>query len=152
MIYLRGMIQIEYPDHHFRIKEEDGKAFIFDEIRKSWLRLTPEEWVRQNFVQYLAQVKRYPSSFLALEKRILVGALYKRFDILVYDRLHQPWMLIECKAMDVALNPPVLEQVLRYNIAVQVPYLTITNGNACAVFQKKDDSLRALDALPDFDQ
>ncbi|MBL7734476.1 MAG: type I restriction enzyme HsdR N-terminal domain-containing protein [Chitinophagaceae bacterium] len=144
------MIQIEYPDHHFRMKEEGGKEFIFDEIRRSWLRLTPEEWVRQNFVQYLLQVKRYPSSLLALEKRILVGELFKRFDILVYDRRHQPWMLIECKAMEVPLSGPTLEQVLRYNIAVPVPYLTITNGNACVVFQKKDDSLSALPALPDF--
>ena len=131
------MIRIEYPAFPFRMKEEDGKEFIFDENRRQWLRLTPEEWVRQNFLQYLLQVKQYPASLTAIEKEIRLGELKKRFDILVFDAHHQPWLMVECKGMEVALNDIVLQQVLRYNIAVPVPYLVITNGSGCFAYIKK---------------
>ena len=78
------MLVINYPEPNFRIKTEDGKEYIFDSFRKKWLLLTPEEWVRQNFVQYLTQVMHYPASLVALEKEIWLGELKKRFDILVY--------------------------------------------------------------------
>ncbi|HEX7846037.1 MAG TPA: type I restriction enzyme HsdR N-terminal domain-containing protein [Chitinophagaceae bacterium] len=123
------MIKIEYPAPSFRIKTENDKEFIWDGLRKKWLLLTPEEWVRQNFVQYLVQVKNYPSSLIALEKEIRLGELKKRFDILVYNKDHQPWMMIECKGADIKLDETVLQQVLRYNITVPVKYLIVTNGN-----------------------
>jgi hypothetical protein len=144
------MIRIDYPSSPFRMKEEDGKEFIFDEFRRQWLRLTPEEWVRQNFLQYLLQIKKYPASLTAVEKEIRLGELKKRFDILVYDPNHQPWLMVECKGMDVILNQSVLQQVLRYNIAVPVPYLVITNGQYCAAFKKAEKQLEVLTALPDF--
>lgn len=144
------MIRIDYPASPFRIKEEAGKEFIFDELRKQWLRLTPEEWVRQNFLQYLVQTKKYPASLTAIEKEIRLGELKKRFDILVYDPQYQPWLMVECKSMDVLLNQAVLQQVLRYNIAVPVPYLVITNGQYCAAFKKTGKQLETLVALPDF--
>lgn len=145
------MIRIDYPAPSFRMKqEEDGKEFIFDEIRRQWLRLTPEEWVRQNFLQYLLQVKKYPASLTAVEREIRLGELKKRFDILVYDAQHQPWLMVECKGMDELLNDAVLQQILRYNIAVPVPHLVITNGQFCAAFTKKNGSLQPLTALPDF--
>ncbi|THU32042.1 type I restriction enzyme HsdR N-terminal domain-containing protein [Niastella caeni] len=144
------MIRIEYPSFPFRMKEEDGKEFIFDENRRQWLRLTPEEWVRQNFLQYLLQVKKYPASLTAIEKEIRLGELKKRFDILVYDAQHQPWLMVECKGMDVLLNDAVLQQVLRYNIAVPVPYLVITNGSSCFGYLRKNNQLQLLDGLPDF--
>jgi hypothetical protein len=144
------MIRIEYPATDFRMKEEDGKEFIFDEQRRQWLRLTPEEWVRQNFVQYLVQVKQYPAALTAIEKEIRLGELKKRFDILIYDRRHQPWLMVECKGMDVPLDQSVLEQILRYNIALPVPYLVITNGQYCAAFKKAGKQLEVLTALPEF--
>lgn len=144
------MIRIEYPATDFRMKEEDGKEFIFDEQRRQWLRLTPEEWVRQNFVQYLVQVKQYPAALTAIEKEIRLGELKKRFDILIYDRRHQPWLMVECKGMDVPLDQSVLEQILRYNIALPVPYLVITNGQYCAAFKKAGSQLEVLTALPEF--
>lgn len=144
------MIRIEYPATNFRMKEEDGKEFIFDEQRRQWLRLTPEEWVRQNFVQYLVQVKQYPAALTAIEKEIRLGELKKRFDILIYDRRHQPWLMVECKGMDVPLDQSVLEQILRYNIALPVPYLVITNGQYCAAFKKAGKQLEVLTALPEF--
>ncbi|MEP7258213.1 MAG: type I restriction enzyme HsdR N-terminal domain-containing protein [Flavitalea sp.] len=144
------MIKIDYPLYEFRMKKEEEREFIFDEIRKTWLRLTPEEWVRQNFVQYLLQVKKYPSSLLALEKRIQVGEMSKRFDILIYDAGHHPWMMIECKSMEVVLREDALRQALRYNMAIPVPYLVITNGIYCMAFHKNDNGLESIAELPEF--
>ena len=79
------MIKIEYPVHEFRMKKENNREMIFDESRKTWLKLTPEEWVRQNFIRYLVQTKNYPSSLVAREKKIMVGEMVKRFDILVFS-------------------------------------------------------------------
>ncbi len=145
------MIKIDYPEHDFRMKRENDREMIFDEIRKIWLKLTPEEWVRQNFVRYLLTVRNYPTALVALEKKILVGELGKRFDVLIYNRQHQPWMMVECKAGNVALKEEVLHQVLRYNIAVPVQYLVITNGTNCYAFRKRDKQLVPLNELPDFD-
>jgi len=145
------MIRLEYPQLPFRTKKEDGHEYIFDEIRKTWLRLTPEEWVRQNFVQYLVMVKKYPVTLIAVEKRIRVGELMKRFDILVYDPDHRPWMMIECKSMDVELQEKTLQQILRYHSAVPVACLVITNGAFCAAFRKKDGRLEPLTELPDME-
>ncbi|MBA4166551.1 MAG: type I restriction enzyme HsdR N-terminal domain-containing protein, partial [Chitinophagaceae bacterium] len=135
------MIKIDYPDHPFRIKNDNNKELIFDEIRKTWLLLTPEEWVRQNFVHYLLKVKKYPSALVALEKKIMVGEMIKRFDILIYNNDHRPWLMVECKSMDVALKEEVLNQVLRYNIAMPVNYLVITNGTSCMAFKKENRQL-----------
>src|SRR5882757_11124400 len=117
------MLVINYPEPQFRIKKEMDKDWLFDPIRKKWLLLTPEEWVRQNFVQYLVRVKNYPAALIALEKELGLGELKKRFDILVYDRNHQPWMMIECKEMNVPLDESVLHQVLRYTISIPVKFL-----------------------------
>ena len=144
------MIKIEYPLHSFRIKEDSGQELIFDELRRSWLRLTPEEWVRQNFVQYLLQVKNYPRSYIAIEKEIQLGELRKRFDILVYDKQYAPWMMIECKEMDMELNEKVLQQLLRYNMAVPVSYLVLTNGSYCVGYEKSLGKLHLLGDLPPF--
>ena len=144
------MIVVEYPKPQFRTKEHEGRTYIFDNIRKTWLLLTPEEWVRQNFVQYLVLVKQYPVSLIALEKEVMVNEMKKRFDILVYDKQHQPWMLVECKAENIILNQPVLEQVLRYNITLPVPYLVITNGKETRGWKKEGGQLIPLTELPEF--
>lgn len=142
------MIKIEYPVHRFKIKEEESKKMIFDEFRRLWVSLTKEEWVRQNVLQYLVQIKQYPSSLIAVEKEIQLGELKKRFDILVYNAHHKPWMMIECKAMDIMLTEKVLHQVLRYNLSVPVPFLVITNGSFMMGFERKETSLIMLDELP----
>src|SRR5690349_2596195 len=124
------MISVSFPKPDFNIKKEGEKRYIFDNIRKTWLLLTEEEWVRQNFVACLIKTLKYPASLIALEKEIYVNELKKRFDVLVYDKTHKPWMLVECKAPHVALSEDVLQQVLRYNISVPVQYIVITNGEA----------------------
>ncbi len=142
------MVPIAYPAPSFKIEKREGREYIFDVLRKKWIVLTPEEWVRQNFVQYLLQVKKYPSSLMAVEKEIKLGELNKRFDILVYNRQHTPWMMVECKAMEINLDEAVLQQVLRYNIGVPVDYLIITNGSLCMGWQRNDGQLKPLTELP----
>jgi hypothetical protein len=142
------MIPINYPEPAFRIKQEKGKEFIFDQLRKKWLMLTPEEWVRQNFIQYLVQVKKIPATLIAIEKEIHLGELKKRFDILVYDVNHKPWMMIECKATSIPLDEAVLQQVLRYNSSVPVEYIVITNGHYHHGWQRKEQNFHLIDALP----
>jgi type I site-specific restriction endonuclease len=144
------MIKIEYPPYQPKIKDQQGKEYIFDEFRKRWIFLTPEEWVRQNFIQYLTLIKKYPASLIAIEKEIKLDELKKRFDIVVYDRNSKPWMIVECKEMNVALDKTVLDQVLRYNISLKVPYLVITNGSYCMALQLKNGEMQAIDALPVF--
>lgn len=143
------MIKIEYPAYQPKIKEENNKEFIFDQFRKRWVVLTPEEWVRQNFLQYLTQTKNYPASLIAIEKEIKLGELKKRFDIVVYDAKTKPWMIIECKEMTVPLDKTVLDQVLRYNISLKVPFLVITNGSYCMAFSLKGNNFSSIEFLPD---
>lgn len=144
------MIKIEYPPYQPEIKKEQDKEFIFDAFRKRWIQLTPEEWVRQNFLQYLVRVKNYPASLIAVEKELRLGEMKKRFDIVVYDADSRPWMLVECKEMKVALDQQVLDQVLRYNINLQVSFLVITNGSYCRAFRNDKGQLVELTELPSF--
>ncbi len=144
------MLVIHYPDPEFRTEERSGRRFIFDGLRRKWLLLTPEEWVRQNFVQYLVRVKHYPAAFIAQEKMITVGELKKRFDILVYDRQHRPWMMIECKAPDIGLDESVLQQVLRYHLSVPAAMLVITNGSLNYGWKKEGQQLALMQELPDW--
>jgi hypothetical protein len=147
------MIKIYYPHYPFKIKEEEiGKEFIFDELRRQWIRLTPEEWVRQNFVQYLVQIKKYPASYIAVERKIKLGEMNKRFDLLVFDSAARPWMMIECKAMNIALDKTVLWQVLHYNIAIPVKYLVVTNGEACYGYVKGVMDFEQIPVLPSYDE
>lgn len=142
------MLVINYPEPDFRIRKENEKDFLFDSLRKKWLLITPEEWVRQNFVQYLTRVMNYPSSLIALEKEIMLGDLKKRFDILVYSQVHKPWMIVECKSTEIKLSDETLHQALRYNISVPAEYLVITNGHYSFGWQKKEGQLQSIDQLP----
>lgn len=142
------MIRIDYPQHEFRTKTEGNLDWIFDDWRKRWVRLSPEEWVRQNFLQYLVKVAKYPAALIAVEKEIYVGELKKRFDILVYDDDHQPWMLVECKALEVALTEEVLNQVLRYASAVPARHMLITNGHYCIGWQRVGKQMLPLSDMP----
>ena len=142
------MIQINYPDPDFRTKNVDGKEFIFDFIRKNWLLLTEEEWVRQNFIQNLIRVHHYPAALIAVEKEIQLGELKKRFDILVYDKDHRPWMLVECKAGHIKLDDGVVQQLLRYHMAVPATFLIITNGHFTYGWEKAGMGLKEIQQMP----
>ena len=142
------MIKVKYPEPVFRFKEENGKEMIFDFIRKQWLLLNEEEWVRQNFIQFLTQELKYPLELIAVEKEIQLGELKKRFDILVYDPDHKPWMLVECKGGEISLDEEVLYQVLRYNISMPANFLVITNGQFTHAWEKINGELKEILQMP----
>ncbi len=147
------MIKIYYPPHPFKIREpERKKEEIWDELRKLWVRLTPEEWVRQNFIQYLLRVKQYPASYIAVERKMKLGELDKRFDLLVFDKSAQPWMLIECKGGEEKLDDRVRWQVLRYNMAIPIKYVVITNGTECHAFIKGLLDFEEIPVLPAYSE
>ncbi len=141
------MLNIIYPEYNFNIKQEKNRHIIFDVIRKRWVTLTPEEWVRQNFIQYLIQKKHYPSALISVEKMISVGELRKRYDIVVYKN-DQPWMIVECKEPNTNINTTVIEQVIRYNMALSIHYFVVTNGNQSFCFEIINNSFRELDEMP----
>ncbi|MDO9551829.1 type I restriction enzyme HsdR N-terminal domain-containing protein [Rhodonellum sp.] len=127
--------KLQFPPFHFNLREEgDGKLSIFDALRKKYLIVTPEEWVRQHIILYLTQHHQYPKSLFALEKGIKYNSLNKRFDILVLDREGAPFLLIECKAPEVALTQKTVEQVCVYNKSVGARHIGISNGKVHLFF------------------
>jgi hypothetical protein len=108
--------------------KKDGKVFIFDLLRKKHLLLTPEEWVRQHWIHFLISSQGYPKGLLALEKGLVYNGLQKRTDLVVFDRSGLPYLLVECKAPEIEINPQVLSQALSYNQTLQCPYIALTNG------------------------
>ena len=133
------MINLKFPEPDFKIREQGGQPEIFDGIRQKWVSLQPEEWVRQNFINWMTRVAGIPFHSIAVEKSLRLGNLMKRFDLLVFDSTTQPWMMVECKAADVPLKAPALMQILSYNLAIPVRYLVITNGVECHVADKKKE-------------
>jgi hypothetical protein len=143
------MIVLQYPSYPFKIKALQGKDQIFDPFRKSWVLLTPEEWVRQNLLQYLVQNLQYPASLIAVEKEIKLGELSKRFDIVVYKN-ELPWMIIECKEAKVALNEKTMLQVLQYQQVLMAQYLFMSNGHETMGAKIESGKLQALQNFPEY--
>jgi len=149
MLTFDPMIQIEFPAPDFRFGGEKGQELIWDSIRRRWVRLTPEEWVRQNVVRYLTKAKGYPQSLIAIEKQIRLGELNKRYDVAVYYNA-RPWLVIECKEDRVPIDQKVLEQILRYNSKLSASYLVLTNGYQHFGWQIAGGRFISLDAFPDW--
>jgi len=143
------MIVLHYPNYPFKIKALNGKDQIFDPFRKIWVVLTPEEWVRQNLLQYLVQNLHYPSSLIAVEREIKLGALSKRFDIVVYKN-EMPWMIIECKEAKVALNEKTMDQILQYQQVLMAQYLFMSNGHETVGAKIESGKLQALQNFPEY--
>jgi hypothetical protein len=143
------MIVLHYPNYPFKIKALQGKDQIFDPFRKIWVLLTPEEWVRQNLLQYLVQNLHYPSSLIAVEKEIKLGELSKRFDIVVYKN-ELPWMIIECKEAKVALNEKTMLQILQYQQVLTAQYLFMSNGHETVGAKIESGKLQALQNFPEY--
>ena len=142
------MIEVVYPELLPAVKVEDGKEQIFCIIRKRWLIITPEEWVRQNFLLFLTGTMGYPASLIAVEKQVSVAGMNRRFDIVVFNQNAQPFMIVECKEMNVKLTEEVLSQVLRYNTEVSAGYLVITNGSYTRAFENQLGNFKEIDQLP----
>lgn len=146
------MIHIQFPPPDFKITSTNGQELIFDPFRKKYVVLTPEEWVRQNFLNYLVKEMDYPRALMSIEKEMQLGELRKRCDIVVYTREAEPWMIVECKEMGVPLNNLVLEQIVRYHIALPVPYLVITNGGNtwCCKMNTMEGKWEFIPSLPGY--
>ena len=133
------MIKIVYPNTKPKIKTENNKEYIFCIVRKRWYIITPEEWVRQNFLLYLNETLGYSLKIIAVEKQLQIAAVKKRFDIVVYKDA-APHIIIECKEMNVPLTQKTITQVLNYNITIKAPFIAITNGSYCMCFDKNGKS------------
>jgi len=120
--------QLNLPQVKFRIKSKENKQFIFDIIRKKFMVLTPEEWVRQHVIHFLINVKETPKSLIAAEKQLTINTLIKRFDILVFNAKGFPQIIIECKSPSVKITQKTFDQIARYNLKLNAEYLMVTNG------------------------
>ena len=122
------MQKLNFPKFSFRLKSSENKRLIFDEIRKKFVVLQPEEWVRQHCLQYLIQVKLYPKSLMNVEKELRINNLQKRYDIVVFNPDGSIHLIVECKAANIKINQDTFDQIARYNLALNATYLMITNG------------------------
>lgn len=122
------MIKLNLPNYNFRLKNSENKTYIFGLIRKRFLLLTPEEWVRQHFINYLLVDKKYPISLVAVEKQLIINNLKKRTDILVFNTDGNHEIIVECKAPSVQITQETFDQIARYNLELNAKYLIVTNG------------------------
>jgi len=122
------MLTLNLPEFDVNLKKSEGKVWIFDVIRKKYLVLTPEEWVRQHLVHYFIYHLKYPKSLIQVERGLHYNQLQKRSDIIVYDRSGNPWMIVECKSPEVELDQKSLQQVTVYNKDIKAKYVSISNG------------------------
>lgn len=122
------MQSLNLPKYKFKIKSKENKLFIFDIVRKKYVSLAPEEWVRQHVIHYLTKNKQYPLSLVAVEKKLSINKLTKRPDIIVFNNDGNPFIIIECKAPKIPLTQSTFDQIARYNLKLGADYLMVTNG------------------------
>ncbi|HCM76870.1 MAG TPA: restriction endonuclease subunit R [Cytophagales bacterium] len=146
------MNPLNLPSISPNLKKEQGKVWIFDTIRKKYVVLTPEEWVRQHFVQHLIQNHGYPKSLIRIESSLTYNKLQKRSDILIHDRAGKPWMLVECKSSSIKLTQKAFNQIAVYNMTVGANYLAVTNGMVHYCWRAPELGKEAvfLDKFPEF--
>mgnify|MGYP001202019224 FL=1 len=144
---------LNFPSYAFDFQTEDAKEMILDSIRRKYVRLTPEEWVRQNFVQYLIQELGYPQGLTAIETGFVFQGMQCRADVLVHDRQGEAVLMGECKAPDVKIKQNVFDQIGRYNTVVKATYLVVTNGmqHYCCRIDREQNQYRFLEALPRYE-
>jgi hypothetical protein len=147
------MQKLNFPTFTFRFKNSENKVAIFDEIRKKFIILTPEEWVRQHVVQFLLQEKNYPKSYINVEKLIKINDLSKRYDIVVYQPNGELFLLIECKAPEVKITQQTFDQIARYNLVLNAKYLMVTNGlnHYFCQMDFENEKYIFLEELPEFE-
>ncbi|NNE02379.1 MAG: type I restriction enzyme HsdR N-terminal domain-containing protein [Eudoraea sp.] len=122
------MISLNFPTYNFRFKSSENKVQIFDVIRKKFVVLQPEEWVRQHVLHQLIYDKNYPKSLINVEKQLLLNGLKKRYDVVVYNSDGSIKLLVECKAHNVPITKSVFDQIARYNMDLKASFLMVTNG------------------------
>ena len=147
------MVNLNFPEYDFRLRKSKAKTEIFDEFRMKFVILTPEEWVRQNLLKYLYTEKNIPKGLIAIEKGLTVNRLQKRTDIVIYNKLGKPSMIVECKSPEINITQTTFEQIARYNMTLKVSYLLVSNGlvHYCSKIDFKNKQFCFLEEIPDFE-
>lgn len=145
------MFKLNLPDFNLTVRKEDGKVWIFDIIRKKYIVLTPEEWVRQHFIHYLINHLKYPKALFRIESSLTYNKLQKRSDIVIHNRGGKPWMLVECKAPNIKLTQKAFNQVAVYNMTIGAQFVAVTNGMVQYCFQPSaKGEANHLSSFPEF--
>ena len=146
------MQTLNLPQYKFRIRSSNDKTEIFDDIRKKFVTLTPEEWVRQNFITYLIKEKKFPASLISVEKSLMLNKMLKRTDAVVHNSEGEALLILECKAPSVNISQDVFDQIARYNITLKVKYLIVTNGmeHYCCLINHEEQKYRFLKGIPHY--
>ena len=146
------MQRLNLPEYQFKLRKNGANNEIFDAFRKKYVVLTPEEWVRQNILQFLIKERNFPASLIAVEIGLKYNQLRKRADILVYDKQGQPYLLIECKAPEIKITQETFHQIARYNMSFKVKYLVVTNGinHFCCSMDYTNNTFQYLETIPEY--
>ena len=145
-------MQLNLPVYNFRTTQKEGRTFIFDALRRRWVKLTPEEWVRQHLVRYLIEEKGFPASLIAVERSLRFNQQDFRADVVVFSTEGKPLLVVECKAPEVKITQKVFDQIVRYNFEFQVDFLIVSNGmtHFCCKIDKGNLAYEFLQEIPDF--
>ncbi len=122
------MIRLNFPSYTFKTKNIENKPYIWDVVRKKYIIITPEEWVRQHVINYLIEEKRYPPQWMSVERQFTINGQHKRADIVVHNKALLPHIIVECKAPNIKITQETFDQIARYNLSLDASYLMITNG------------------------
>ena len=147
------MQELNLPHAELRLRQTDARTEVLDALRRRWVRLTPEEWVRQHFVRYLIDHRGYPAGRVGNEVSLRLNGTARRCDSVVFDSAGQPLMIVEYKAPTVALTQRVFDQVARYNIVLRTPWLVVSNGlqHACCHLNLDTGTYAFLPEIPEYD-
>lgn len=148
------MQHLNFPYLPQRIRRVEGVDQVFDDIRKKWVVLTPEEWVRQHLIEYLIRDRNCPPGLISVEKGLEYNGMKRRYDLVVFARNTRPILLVECKAPEIKVTEDVFDQAARYNMTLQVPFLMITNGlsHFCCHINLQERSYSFLKEIPHFEE
>jgi len=148
------MEALNLPTYSFKIKSEGQRKYIFDGVRKKYIQLTPEEWVRQNFVQFLIQEKKYPESLISIEMFFKINKLMKRSDIVIFNKQGNPVVIVECKSPGVKISQDTFDQIASYNMKFKVDYLIVTNGinHYCCMMDSMKNKYTFINEIPTFEE
>jgi hypothetical protein len=133
------MERLNLPTYSFSVKVVENKKFIFDKLRRKLVSLTPEEWVRQHFIQFLVEEKQYPAGLISVERGFDLYKTRKRTDILIFSQQGTPWVLVECKAPTVLVNTLWFDQAFAYNLSIKASYIMLSNGMSHFCMKVKPD-------------
>lgn len=146
--------RLNLPPKKLKLRQLNEKVEVFDVLRRKWLVLTPEEEVRQRFIHYMMDEKKYPAGLIAVEYSLKVNSLKRRADVVVFNRFGHPLLLVECKAPLVKIDQKVFDQIARYNLSMKVDFLVVTNGldHFCCQLDFQNQSYHFLQDIPLFEE